>query len=618
MRTWTLTLLVNSRPVAVRYPEVALPEICDTRSIQIHSDPYVARGQMQLARRLRIPALLCAFAVLLCELISWPYTNVSVIDDGPYILMARTLASTGHVVYNGGEAAMIAFQLYLGAAFIKLFGFSFTTVRMSTLLAAMVLAFLLQRTLARTGITERNATIGTVALVLSPLYLMLAATFMSDITGLLAIVLCLYGCLRALQSSTDRSMIGWLSFAVVTNVICGTSRQIAWLGVLVMVPSTLWLLRAQRRALFAGAAATLAGVVFIVGCMQWLKHQPYIIPAPPFVRNLPIIHVVDQLVKLFLDVPFLLLPTFALFIPEIRKSRPRIIAILSTLLLGFIFFATYPSNVRDHFSRLLEPTVGGKGSWITTYEFDAVLRGATLFLHPWAQVLLTIVAYGGLIGLVICFLRTRNMPKVITSSSNISWKQLGIVLIPFTLAYSFFVLSAAGTTYYLYDRYALGLLVVPLIFLVRYYQERIRRQIPLAALIPVALMAIYGIAVTHNIFAFDRARTELSAELAGQGVPATSVDNGWDYNFDVELQHADHINDPRIKTPANSYTQVPPPPPGPCEMFWYDRTPHIRPIYGLSLDPTACGGLAPFAPVHYSRWPMFPTGTIYVVRYTAR
>ena len=242
---------------------------------------------MQLIRRYRIPALFCALAVLLCELISRPYTTMGVCDDGPYILMAHTLATTGHIVYNGWAAAMLGWQLYLGAAFIKLFGFSFTTVRMSTLLVAMLLAFLLQRTLVRADITERNATIGTLALVLSPLYLMLSVTFMTDITGLFAIVICLYGCLRALQSPTDRSTIAWLCFAVATNAICGTSRQIAWLGILVMVPSTLWLLRSQRRVLLAGAAANLAGALFIFACMHWLKHQPYSMPEHSALHHLP-------------------------------------------------------------------------------------------------------------------------------------------------------------------------------------------------------------------------------------------------------------------------------------------------------------------------------------------
>jgi hypothetical protein len=196
---------------------------------------------LQLVRRLRISALFCALAVLICELIAYPYTNMGICDDGPYILMAHILGNTGHIVYNGWPTATLGWQLYLGAAFIKLFGFSFTAVRMSTLLVAIGLAFAFQRTLVRVGITERNATIGTLAFVLSPLYLMLSVVYMTDITGLFAVVICLYGCLRALQSTTNRSTIFWLCFAILSNALCGTSRQIAWLGILVMVPSTLWL-----------------------------------------------------------------------------------------------------------------------------------------------------------------------------------------------------------------------------------------------------------------------------------------------------------------------------------------------------------------------------------------
>jgi hypothetical protein len=577
---------------------------------------------LQLIRRFRIPALFCALAVLLCELVARPYADMNICDDGPYILMARTLATTGHIVYNGWAAAMIVLQLYLGAAFIKLFGFSFTTVRMSTLLVAMLLAFALQRTLVRAGISERNATIGTLALVLSPLYLMLSVTFMSDIIGLFAIVLCLYGCLRALQSHTDRSTITWLCFAILTNAIFGSSRQIAWLGILVMLPSTLWLLRARRRILVAGVTATIAGFLFILACMHWLKHQPYIIPVPLRVDDFPTAHAMGQLGRLLLDIPFLLLPIMALFLPNIRKISPRVIAILSALFLCYLFLATYPSHLRGrgYFSPLLEPTGGGAGSWLGvhgTVEILTIKGQPPLFLYPAAQVLLTIVSYGSLICLLVSWLRSRSTPQNPESPSDISWQHLGVLFAPFSLAYILLLLSTTATTYLLYDRYALGLLIIPLICLLRYYQERIHLRLPFASLVLVAVMAIYGIAVTHNTFSLDRARISLAAELAANGVPNTSIDSGWDFNIDVELQHASHINDYRILVPTHAYVPVPPLPAGTCPMWWYDKTPHIHPLYGISFDPNACYGPVSFAPMHYSRWLAPSPGTLYVVRYTA-
>jgi hypothetical protein len=575
---------------------------------------------MHFIRRFRIPAIFCALAVLICELIAHPYTTMGVCDDGPYILVTQKLATTGHIVYNGWSAAMLVWQLYLGAALIKLFGFSFTTVRMSTLLVAMALAFFLQRIMVRSAITERNATIGTLALVLSPLYLLLSATFMSDVHGLFAIVLCLYGCLRALQAASPRATIAWLCFAVATNAICGTSRQLAWLGILVMVPSTLWLLRAQRRILLAGAAATAAGVLFILGCMLWLKHQPYTTPETFQVSNIPVAYLVKQFLYFFLDIPFLLLPIVVLFLPEIRKSCPRVIAIFCALFLGYFFLATYPSHLRGGFSSLLEPTLG---DWVNVYGgYEDLANGtAPIFLHTWVRLLLTFVVFCSLFCLVSSLIRSGGMPPAKNSSSGISWKELGVLLAPFTIAYTLLLMYRAVTianagTPVILDRYSLGLLVVALVLLVRYYQERIQLQLPLAGVLLVGMTAMYGVVVTHNMFAFYRAREAIAAELRAASIPDTSVDNGWEYNINVELHQAGYINNPGIVLPVHAYIPTPPPPAGICKLFWYNYTPHIHPLYGISSDPNACYGPAPFAPVPFSHWLTSTPGTLYVVRYT--
>ncbi len=578
---------------------------------------------MSFVQRFRISALFCAIALLVCELVSRPYANSGICDDGPYILITQKLAATGHIFFNGWSGAMLIWQLYLGAALIKLFGFSFTTVRMSTLLVAMALAFFLQRTMVRAGIGERNATIGTLALVLSPLYLLLSVTFMSDIHGLFAIVLCLYGCLRALQASRTRAAISWLCFAVTTNAICGTSRQLAWIGILVMVPSTLWLLRARRRVLLGGAIATFVGILFILGCLHWLKHQPYTLPEHLLVGAFPVKRTLFQFFCFFLEFPFLLLPVMVLFLPEVRKSNSRAIAIVCALVFGYLLLATYPSHFRDSFRYLREPT---SQDWVNVYGgYESPIKGThAIFLYPWMQKLLTVAAFGSLIGLICSLVSWGRMLTVQDSVRRISWKELGALLGPFTIAYTVLLFSRAMTISVegiyngVIDRYALGLLLVALLCLIRYYQERIQSQLPLASVLMVGIMAVYGIAVTHNMFSLYRARADLAAELRAAGIPDTSIDNGWDYNMVVELQHSDHINDRDIEVPADAYVPTPPLPVGTCPMFWYDKTPHIKPLYGASSDPDACYGLAPFAPVHYSRWLADARGTtLYIVRYTA-
>ena len=95
----------------------------------------------------------------------------------------------------------------------------------------------------------------------------------------------------------------------------------------------------------------------------------------------------------------------------------------------------------------------------------------------------------------------------------------------------------------------------------------------------------------------------------------TAVDNGWEYNTGAELEQTNYINNGGIRNPPNSVVQRPKPPADACEMKSYYFTPHIDPHYGVSFDPNACYGPAPFAPVQYSRWLASSPGTLYVVNY---
>src|ERR1700756_4690376 len=187
--------------------------------------------------------ILCSFLVLICILATYPVAEMGFVDDWSYVKTAFVFARTGHIVYNGWATAMLGWAIPWGALFIKLFGFSFTAVRLSTLPLAMASVYLLHASLIRFGITARNAVLGALTLGLSPLFLPLAASYMTDVAGLFCILLCLYLCQRALAAHSARTTILWLTCAALTNIAGGTVRQIAWLGTLVMVPSTAWLVR---------------------------------------------------------------------------------------------------------------------------------------------------------------------------------------------------------------------------------------------------------------------------------------------------------------------------------------------------------------------------------------
>src|ERR1700735_5153275 len=126
-------------------------------------------ANLNLSFKSRMPALLCVLVVFLCGLATYPIAEIGMSDDFSYVKTAQVLAQTGHVVYNGWATAMLGWQLFLGALFVKLFGTSFLSTRASTFLIALFITYLTHRILVMTGVSSINAAVGTLVLVLSPL-----------------------------------------------------------------------------------------------------------------------------------------------------------------------------------------------------------------------------------------------------------------------------------------------------------------------------------------------------------------------------------------------------------------------------------------------------------------
>ena len=193
---------------------------------------------------------MCMALFLACAALIWPFAETGFMDDWSYIRTAQVLAQTGHVHYNGWATAMLGWPLFAAALLIKLFGNSFSVVRSTDVLIGAACVAVLHRVLLRAGLNAWNAGLTTCAFLLSPVFLVGSVAFMSDMPGLLAVLVCLYGCLRATERPGDG--VRWIVFAALTNLLLGTSRQIAWLGLFAMVPSGMWLLRRRRPVLVAG------------------------------------------------------------------------------------------------------------------------------------------------------------------------------------------------------------------------------------------------------------------------------------------------------------------------------------------------------------------------------
>jgi hypothetical protein len=569
---------------------------------------------MLAARFPKRHALLCVLIFTVCALASLPFAEIGGNDDFSYIRSAKTLADTGHIAYFGWSSAMLGWQLYLGALFIKIFGSPFTATRLSVLLVGAITTCLLQRVFVHLGLSNLNASFATLTIVLSPLFLPLSVSFMSDIPGLLAIVACLYLCLLAIETASPERATLLLCLAAVVSAILGTARQTGWLGVIVIVPSALWIVRPPRRLTIAVLAVWITSIVFIFAAMRWFSHQMYAtVEEVSHFGNNPL-NTVIACFRIPFDVSLFLLPVLIAFLfPFFHRNRRLIIAsvILFSLFAAYLFVRIHSYSV----SLLLAPASSGPGDYVTSrgmLELPSVGERPTVLDDPFRALLTIISTFAGFAFLAVLFSSLRQNPRRSESAPGIlPWKQLLILLAPFTAAYCV-LLSGRILAGGMFDRYLLPLFLFVTVVALRFYQERITPKLPPIAFVALILSAAYAIAGTHDLFSTDRARLAAIEQLRNAGLPRTAFYGGFDYDGWTQIDNQGYIEVDDIRTPTGIH-HVPRRNHlfHPCGYYAARLFPTIHPLYAISYDNQTCDPQDRFSPVTYRMWlPPF-SGAIY-------
>jgi hypothetical protein len=568
---------------------------------------------------LKRSALLCAALLGLCTLAAYPFAEMGQCDDFSYVRSAKTLAETGHIVYYGWASAMLGWQLALGALFIKIFGFSFATAYFSVLLVALATAYLLQRSFVLLGLREANATFATLTLVLSPLFIPLSFSFMSDIPGFFAIVVCLYLCLRAVETPLPSRTSAWLMAASISSALLGTVRQTSWLGLFVMVPSVWWLVRKRRPAVTGLAIVWFLCGSFVLGSMYWFSRQMYSTVesfSQEGTDQSYFINAAVLVICVLLEAAFFLIPILIAFVfPFVKKNR----RLLYLSLVGALIFCTYFVMRPDSYwlGRLLEPTLNSGGNYVTSHgTLDLPdIGNRPVVLQPAARVFITLICDLAAFAFAVVLI-TRNRypptPDFQSHPTRLSLRQTLFLLGPFTLAYCTFLLFRIFSNV-IFDRYLLPLLMVIAVFAMRFYQDRVSPRLPRTCYAVLFLFAAYGIASTHDKFAEDRARLAAINQFRAAGLPRTSFYGGFPYDGWTQIDAQGYVDSDGIRTPdgirhytaARSKFK-------PCGYFHAKYYSAIRPEYLISYDDFTCGDpQSTFAPVNYRLWlPPF-SATIY-------
>ena len=511
-------------------------------------------------------AMICGLVVVVCILACRPFAEIPYVDDWSMARTARIFAQTGHVAYNGWAAMPQGWQIVWGAIFINIFGFSYTVLRLSLLPVVFTTIYLFQISLAQFRFTQRRATFGALVFGLSPIFLPVASSFMTDIPGVAVILLCLFLCQKAIAAPSSSATILWLTAAALTNLVGGTVRQTSFLGVLVMVPSVGWALRRRRGVLTTAGCLTAVSGLVILGYLKWYLAQPYSVPEH-FLRVEPngavLIHLAGQLLTAFLLLLLSVLPALGLFSLDLLRLGGK------TFWTGVA--TTAATLVALVATRHLTPL----GVLFSKFNIDLRLP----------QLLLCLALVSAVLA-ITRLLISRQMRVTEPRISSADWKEILSLLGPYSLAY-FLLLLPRGAAGWIWDRYLLGLIPLVIIVVLKLHQQYVDDRITPTAVVLLACLALFGIGRADKHYAEKRALVKAIAMLRADNVPRSAISAGFEYNCETEAELSGHLNEPKVQVPAGAYRPYTPPPRLPPSVRgWFNSyTPSVKPQFFVLSDP---------------------------------
>ncbi|HEV2578527.1 MAG TPA: glycosyltransferase family 39 protein [Acidobacteriaceae bacterium] len=543
--------------------------------------------------------------MLAAILISRPFVEMGLIDDFSYVKTAFIFAHTGHFVFNGWATAMLGAQIVWAAPFIKLLGDSFFATRVSTVVLATLCVWVTHAVFRRVGLERGPAALGALTLGLSPLFVPMAVSFMTDISGLIAIVACIYCCLRAMESSNTRAVLSWLVLAEIVGLLGGTTRQIAWVTVLAMVPSAAWILRRRRGVLLLGVALWLVSVAFIGACMWWFKHQPFNVPELLIQHRLrwrDARELAGTLLAALLCLCLVLMPALAAGSVALRRMKWWQLALLlagsivAVLVCRFITYhltekglLPWTGDIIDKLDVFDSPNAWLLGVAPTTLGVTGRAIGSAIVLFTTAL-------------FVVALYKTRGSVRSGAAHRH-SWRDLITLFAPFTAAY-LALLIPRGIWAMVIDRYLLPLIVIALIFLLRLYQERVSSTLPWTSWVVLFILGAFTVLGTHDWIASHRARLQAVQQLERAGIPRSKIEAGYEFDGMTQIDLRGVVIDPRVHYPPSVDTRpyrpagVPPQ----CKALFNPHTPAVHPELFLAYEQVPCLGPSRFDAVSYRGW----------------
>jgi hypothetical protein len=480
------------------------------------------------------PEALVLGCLLLSFLLLWPVGHFAVDDEWAFLKSLQHLDVQGQVKISPWNPMSLVGQLYWGVLFTKIAGFSFTAARLSTVAMFGVLGLSVAGLLRHIGVSRRTTVIALVALMFNPLCLFHGFLYMTDVPACAWTALALLLMVKGLEGQG-----WWQPWWLLAGSLCGAyGFLLRQSGLLVHVALVVFLLLYDRRRLLtpvAFIACFVVPAVTAVSFQYWYHsvHGPTIMYREESRQVLQSLRHPDAgelclavfqygvYIGLFTLPLLVALPlTFWRQLTRWRLAALAVVTVLSVVAVAVLV-------ARQH---LIFPYLPNKLTQFGLLSLNEVIVGdrPLLWNHQvaWAVTILLALALIGFVGVAL--------RKGVGPSPTVPPTALRLVTILGAIQFLYLLV----TVKIVFDRHLLMILPTALLLVAGWAKDcTMTRAAPALVL---AFLACYGLAGTHDVYAFSRAAFKAGDSLIARGVSPMSIEggyafDGW-YTFEVWQQ----------------------------------------------------------------------------------
>ena len=452
-----------------------------------------------------------------------PLGNFPLNDDWAYSKDVWNLVENGKLLLDDFPAMTRLTQIFWGAAWCEIFGFSFQVLRFSTLLLGWVGLIAAYFLFLEMGSGKRLALAGSLVLGFNPLYFSLSNTFMTDVPFLALFLVSVVFFVKALKTGRSRYIV----WAAVAALLATMVRQIGMLSPLAFAVA--WLLRERWnwKSIFWAVMPLALSVLAYLLFTKWLEASQGLPESYGSLGKLLERPGKDGFFDVSLQRTGILLFSYGLFllpltVPLLRNHFIKTSRSAKWWTLGFtallavtLFFSWRWIFFGNMFYNLgLGPkTLKDASFWLNvTPRLDA---SGMAFVKS--------VGYLGAVVLLFCV-----VPATLQSfKKETATRNLSIFFWSMILAYGGFLMLEV----YFLDRYYLTLVPLLIVILVQNQTWNFSKISVAIAGVSLLLLSIFSVAATHDYLAWNRARWQALDYLTQEkNISPNRIDGGFEFN----------------------------------------------------------------------------------------